>query len=99
VLIKILPVSAAFHRLRQRRRFNSEHKQNRTICQVAKISSARETVRESGGLPGANSYSRPDLVITCVDNARTRALVHRILRRKPSRYWLDCASDLAISAM
>lgn len=52
---------------------------------------------ESGGLAGANSYSRPDLVITCVDNARTRALVHRILRRTPSRYWLDCAS-LAISS-
>jgi sulfur-carrier protein adenylyltransferase/sulfurtransferase len=47
---------------------------------------------ETGGLPGASSYSRPDLVITCVDNARTRALVHRILRRTPSRYWLDCGN-------
>jgi len=47
---------------------------------------------ETGGLPGASSYSRPDLVITCVDSARTRALVHRVLRRTPSRYWLDCGN-------
>lgn len=32
-------------------------------------------------------------------NARIRALVHRILRRTPSRYWLDWASHLAISEM
>jgi PRTRC genetic system ThiF family protein len=47
---------------------------------------------EPGGLPGASSYSRPDLVITCVDSARVRAVAHRILRRTPSRYWLDCGN-------
>lgn len=47
---------------------------------------------EQDGRPGAAMYSRPDLVITCVDNARTRAIVHRMLRRTPSRYWLDCGN-------
>lgn len=47
---------------------------------------------EQDGLPGAAMYSRPDLVITCVDNARTRAVVHRVIRRTPSRYWLDCGN-------
>ena len=33
-----------------------------------------------------------DLVISCVDNAATRASLHRALRRMPSRYWLDCGN-------
>lgn len=33
-----------------------------------------------------------DLVVSCVDNAATRAGLHRALRRRPSRYWLDCGN-------
>ena len=33
-----------------------------------------------------------DLIVSCVDNAATRALLHGALRRNPSRYWLDCGN-------
>jgi PRTRC genetic system ThiF family protein len=33
-----------------------------------------------------------DLVVSCVDNAATRANLHRAQRRNHSRYWLDCGN-------
>lgn len=40
----------------------------------------------------ASSSGAIDLVVSCVDNAATRAALHQHFRRSPPRYWLDCGN-------
>ena len=35
---------------------------------------------------------RFDLAVSCVDSAATRAMLHRMMKRSPPRYWLDCGN-------